>query len=46
MFLNNIHVPSPNIDPVQNVEGYYSSIPYFDAQSEKLRDELLVLLTK
>ena len=44
MYLDNIYVPSPSTDPVQNVKEYYLSIPYFGAQSEKLQDELLVLL--
>ena len=46
MYLDNIYVPSLIIDPVQNVKEYFLSIPYFGDQSEKLRDKLLVLITK
>ena len=42
-FIPNIHVPSPINDSVSTVKEYYVSIPYFGAQSEKLRDELLDL---
>lgn len=45
-FLDKIHVRSPIVDPVQYAKECYLSFPYFGVQSEKLRDELLALLTK
>ena len=46
-FLANIFEPQSNIQPpVTNNKTVYFSIPYFGAQSENLKSELLTLLSK